>query len=176
LTRGAQERLTMQATTIDNLDIKIHERYAQDQKVLDKTLLTDAALLSPHLDLAATSISYASKWEELFELGVRNLPWAAFTAPPSFRRQANRFFSFRLLPTISLLEEDEEEAQDEEEQEKKKESELLKKAIAVQKKKHHDAILFERDKTAIVNLLQMVTHLDQLLSQVNSRKLQYQKG
>ncbi len=153
----------MRVTTIDNLDLKTHERYAQDQKILDRTFVTDSSLLSPHAEIAATSVIYASKWEELFATGVKNLPWAAFSSPSLYRRKPNRFFSFRVLPTIDIGEEEEEPT-------------LLKKARDIKQRENQDASLFERDKGYIVSLLSCVSELNKMLGQINARKLQYQKG
>lgn len=167
------------ATTIDNFDIKIHERYAQDQVALDKTFIVESALLSAHFEITGTSSIYSSKWEELFELNIRNIPWAAFTPPPRYHKQAKRFFSYRILPTIYVEDEDEEtgeEQQHEESEEKKRAKEILKKAHSAKKGASEDPYLFERDKSTIINLLQSVVHLNKLLTQVYSRKLQYQKG
>ncbi len=161
-------------TTIDNFDIKVHERYAQDQQVFDKTFILEAQLLSPSFDKVATSAIYSSKWEELFELGMKNAPWAAFSPPPAYARQPNRFFSYRILPSIYVEETDEDG--EEEEEEERKENEILKKAQEVKKDKNQDSFLFERDKTAVINLLKAVVSLNQLLGQINARKLQYQKG
>ena len=161
-------------TTIDNLDIKIHERYAQDQKILDRTFTKETSLLSSHAEIAATSVIYASKWEELFETGIRNVPWAVFSPPSFYHQKPHRFFSYRLLPSIYVEDENEEEM--DEDSERKKEGELLKKALQAKKGRNQDSSLFERDKTAIVSLLKTVVHLNELLTQVNSRKLQFQKG
>ncbi len=169
----------MKATTIDNLDMRIHERYAQDQQALDKTFITEAQLLSPSFEKVATSSIYSSKWEELFEMGVKNLPWAAFSPPPSYTRQPNRFFSYRILPSIFVEASDEDgehDAQEEDQEKEENKNEILKKALNVIKGKNEDTFLFERDKSAVVTLLQTVLNLNHILTQINSRKLQYQKG
>lgn len=166
----------MKATTIDNLDVKIHERYAQDQRVYDRSFVTDSSLVSPHADIAATSAIYASQWEALFETSVKNLSWALFTPPSMYYRMRNRFFSYSILPFIDIhrdQEKDEEQQQDEEEA---KENPLVKKALSAKKGKNQDTSLFERDKTSIIHLLETVDHLDEILGQINARKLQYQKG
>lgn len=167
----------MKATTIDNFNISAHERYAQDQKVLDKTFITEALLLSPSFDKVALSSIYSSKWEELFEMGIKNLPWAVFSPPSAYRGQPNRFFSYRILPSIFVEATDEDgEGEERDEDEEKKESEILKKVQQVTKGENEDTYLFERDKSAVINLLETVHHLNHILLQINSRKLQYQKG
>ncbi|MBI2742934.1 MAG: DUF5399 family protein [Chlamydiales bacterium] len=171
----------MKATTIDNLDIKTHERYAQDQQSYDKNLLLEASNLSQHFEVVGTSQIYVSKWADLFEMGANNQSWAAFSPPPTEHRQANRFFSFCILPSIPLIDEVENEGEgkesdDQEEEQDEPEHELIQRAMQIQKAKNQDSFLFERDKSSIINLLQTVTHLNRLLGQINSRKLQYQKG
>jgi hypothetical protein len=168
----------MKATTIDNLDIKIHERYAQDQKILDRKYITESVLLSPHFEITGTSSIYSSKWEELFEMHIKNIPWAAFCPPPRYQMQAKRFFSYRILPTIYLRDEHDEEDQNSEDEKNSENQygEVLKKALQTGKGKKQDSHLFEKDKTAIINMLQSVILLDKLLGQINSRKLQYHKG
>ncbi len=151
------------ATTIDNLDVKIHERYAQDQQIYDRSFVTEASLVSPHADIAATSAIYSSHYEALFE----------------HYRMRNRFFSYTILPFLPQdgerkKGEDEETQEDQEEEDR--ESILLKKTLQATKAKNQDTSLFEKDKSKIVNLLQTVDHLNEILGQINSRKLQYQKG
>lgn len=171
------KELMMKATTIDNLDVKIHERYAQDQQIYDRSFVTDSSLVSPHADIAATSAIYASQWEALFEASVKNLSWAHFTPPSMYYRMRNRFFSYSILPFIDIHRDREREKEEEQESEEQaRESALLKKALSAKKGKNQDTSIFERDKSAIVNLLQTVEHLDEILGQINARKLQYQKG
>lgn len=167
------------ATTIDNLDVKIHERYAQDQQIYDRSFVTEASLVSPHADIAATSAIYSSHYEALFELSIKNHSWAHFTPPSMYYRMRNRFFSYTILPFLPQdgerkKGEDEETQEDQEEEDR--ESILLKKTLQATKAKNQDTSLFEKDKSKIVNLLQTVDHLNEILGQINSRKLQYQKG
>jgi hypothetical protein len=168
----------MKATTIDNLDVKIHERYAQDQKIYDRSFVTDSSFVSPHADIAATSAIYASQWETLFETSVKNLSWALFTPPSMYYRMRNRFFSYSILPFIDVRRDRENgrEEEEQEEEEQERENPLVKKALSARKGKNQDTSLFEKDKSAIIHLLETVDHLDEILGQINARKLQYQKG
>ncbi|MFI5334641.1 MAG: DUF5399 family protein [Chlamydiales bacterium] len=165
----------MKATTIDNLDIKIHERYAHDQKVYDRSFVRDASIVTHHADIAATSAIYSSQHEALFELNVKNHAWAHFTPPALYYRARNRFFSYTILPFLSFDEENESNVEEQEEEEEKK-NPLKKKTLEAVKGKNQDPSLFERDKSKIIHLLETVDHLNEILGQINAKKLQYQKG
>lgn len=163
----------MKAVTIDNLDIKVHEQYARDQISFDPTYIVDALGISPHFEIAGTSSIYSSKWEELFELAICNIPWAMFAAPPLFTVQRNKYFRYRILPSIEdFLEEDEEE----QEETSFERAALLQKILNAKKEKQQSHETFERERSALLNFFQSVKMLDKLLAQINARKLQYQKG
>lgn len=170
----------MKAITIDNFDIKAHERYAQDQQKLEPKYITESNSVPSYSEIAGTSAIYSSKWEELFEIQLANLPWAMFSAPPKFSMQPNKFFTYRILPKIIVEEEKSIENEDESEEgkeEKKRQSvELLNRVLTASKEKNQNSHAFEKDKTTILNLLESVRYLDKLLGQINSKKLQYQKG
>ena len=151
----------MKAATIDNLGIKHHERYAQDELVLDKSFIADSRQLSSQMQIAAASTVHSSKWEELFETSVKNLPWATFAPPFEYHRQSNRFFSYCILPTINVSALEGEQ--------------LIEKAQNARKGRTQDPILFERDKAKIVNLLSTVGDLNKILGLINARKFN-QKG
>ena len=105
-----------------------------------------------------------------FETQLRNIPWAAFLPPPKFAVHAKRFFSHRIIPSIDLGEET-----DDEEQEKQQQQNLIE-AILEAGKGKKASIHAEKERTLILNLLDSLTSLNKLLTHINSRKLQYQKG
>jgi hypothetical protein len=162
----------MKAVTIDNFDIKIHEQYARDQLSFDQTFIVDAQGLSSHFDAGGTSSIYSSKWEELFDIGARNVPWALFAAPFSFNLQRNRYFHFQILPSLKDSLEDEENDEDEAEQK----AEILQKILKTKKNARQPHAIFEREKSTLLNFFDSVKMLDKLLTHINTRKLQYQKG
>ena len=53
---------------------------------------------------------------------------------------------------------------------------LTEKISSLKKNPHQISALFERDKTAILNLLETIDWINGLLKQINGKKLQYQKG
>jgi hypothetical protein len=165
----------MKPVTIDNLSIKIHERYAQDQNLLDPKYLTDALSITTQSEITGTSSIYTSKLEALFEYNLKNCPWASFSPPPRFLFQARRFFSFSLFPYLSF-DDEKEESDDEESEEKKEANNLIERARAVESANEGSTSAFEKEKTAVLNLLDTLKHLNGLLKHINARKAQYQKG
>ncbi len=87
--------------TVDSIDISVHQRYANDQALLDPIFLYETPIVAAHPEIVSISSIYASKWEELFEVHRRSSPWASFCPPKLYAYQSKRFFSYCLLPTIS---------------------------------------------------------------------------
>ncbi len=164
----------MKAVTIDQLDLKDHVRWAQDQNEYDVSFVNESHLVAPHPEILGTSIIYPSKFEELFELQKKNLPWAFFSLPSNFHLFSKRFFSFRLFPSIHWDDYDEEEESSEEEDTPS--DDLIREVLKLKKASNHSQSLFEKDKTTILNLLEVVKGIDKMLKQIHARKLQYQKG
>lgn len=171
----------MKPITIDNLDIKDHVRWAQDQILLDPFYLKDSQEVAQHPEMLGLSSIYASQWEALFEWQKKNVPWASFAPPQKYHLANKRLFSFRLFPTIHW-ESEEEEKEDSSQQQNdqdlphEKSDDLIKNVINLQTFSTQSTVLFEKDKSAILNLLESIKYLNELLSHVSARKLQYQKG
>jgi hypothetical protein len=165
----------MKAVTIDQLDIKDHVRWAQDQNEYDISFVNESHLVAPHPEILGTSIIYPSKFEELFELQKKNVSWANFTQPKNFHLFGRRFFSYRLFPSIHW-EDYEEGDEDGSDKEEPASDDLIHEVLKVKKNSHQTQSLFERDKTSILNLLEAIKGIDTMLRQINARKLQYQKG
>lgn len=161
------------AVTIDRLDIKSHTRYAQDQQKLDTKYTHESSLIHPHSEITGTSTIYTSSWELLFETQKKNLPWASFLPPRSYALQSKRFFSYRIIPSMDVGSEDDEE---DEEQKEGREQELIEKLLSAVKEEKHNKASFEGEQKILLNLFNSMRHLNQLLAQINARKLQYQKG
>jgi len=159
----------MKPVTIDQLDIKDHVRWAEDQEQYDVSLIKESSLVAPHPEILGLSLIYSSKLEELFDLQKRNQPYASFPQPKNFYLFSRRFFSHRLFPSIHFEEEEDEEGNSNSE-------DLIQTILRAQKPSDQTHTLFEKDKSAIVELLQEIKSIDQLLKQIYARKLQYQKG
>jgi hypothetical protein len=170
----------MKAVTIDNLSLKDHVRWAQDQAI-DATFVRNVEAISPYPDISGKSAIFPSQLEALFEWDKGSRPWAHFTAPDNILLFSRRFFSFRLFPNIhwdDTREENEgEEQQDKEEQDEEEtaqKKDLIKHLLSVQKKEKSSS--FEKDKNNLLALLESIRYIDSMLAQIASRKLQYQKG
>lgn len=155
------------SVTIDQLDLKDHVRWANDQSIYDVTFIKDSEIVAHHPEILGTSAIYPSKLDELFEMQKKNLPWAAFESPKNFHMFSRRFFSYRLFPNIYW---EEEKTEDEEDTHQS----LKQQVIDLQNPDEQS--IFEKDKTVILNLLDSVGWINHLLKQINARKLQYQKG
>ncbi len=149
----------MEKITIDQIGIEAHKRYATDQALLDLSYITESQMISPHLEIAATSQIYSSQWEELFGIHLNNIPWAAFSPPPKYNAQRKRFFAQTLIPSIFFSDEKE----DDDESFKN-----FMHALACRK--------IKKDESALLGLIESIKLLNSLLKEVNARKLRYQKG
>lgn len=175
----------MKAVTIDKLDIKDHIRWAQDRAAFDINHVQESKEVAPHPEITGTSIIFSSQLEELFSWEKGMLPWANFSPPQNISLFHKRLFSYRLFPNISSEEntDDEEETASDQEQQDEQEERSLRRAkdlmqfvIAIQKSANQSHSLFEKDKSSILSLIESIRFIDDMLAQISSRKLQYQKG
>lgn len=164
------------AITIDNYDVKIHERYAIDQAHYDPGFLCDASEIPTHFEVASTKTHLVSKWEELFGIHLHHHPFAAFFPPPRYAMMRNRFFSYRLSPEFDWTNSEMDDNDEEERKEEKKQAEKYKKMIKAKKPLKMPLALFEKDQNALLNLIDSIHMLNGYLREINARKLQYQKG
>ncbi len=172
----------MKGVTIDNLDIKDHLRWAKDQEILNASLIEDTSIIAMHSEVMGMSLIYPSKLDELFDLQNKNQHFANFAPPAQFHLFAKRFFSHRLFPGIHWEDADE---QQEEEYTDQKESletalkanrDLIQAVTRLKKETNSTSSLFEKDKDAILHLLESIRWIEGLLKQIHGKKLQYQKG
>ncbi|MBM3207180.1 MAG: hypothetical protein FJZ57_01040 [Chlamydiae bacterium] len=173
--------------TIASLDITAHKRYAVDQEMLDPTFIIEPQFIAPHSEITGTSSIYASKWEELFEIHKRSTTWAHFEPPPSYFHQSNRFFSYCLLPNFYVEMSEEKTEEDTSPQSlseifadkklKKISKQELIDLISLNKTSDYaNSLSLENDKQIILSLLDSIEIINKMISQVHSKKLQYQKG
>ena len=165
-----------EALTIDNYGVNIHERYAQDCATLDTTYTKDANLIPAHFETAAREATITTKWEELFETHLHRHAFATFAPPPRYAMMRNRFFSYAISPEFDWVEDADEENEEEQRKEEKKRAEEYKKKIQAKQSKEMPVALFERDRTALLKMIDSIQLLNGFLREVHARKLQYQKG
>jgi hypothetical protein len=165
-----------EAVTIDNYNVKIHQRWATDQESYDASFVKDANAIPPHLEVAAREISIASKFDELFETHHHRHPFASFSPPPRYQLMRNRFFSIAIAPEFDWAQDADEEDEEEQRKQERRQAEAYKKKIAAKQTRSSPLALFEKDKLALLNLIDEIQSLNGFLREVYARKLQYQKG
>lgn len=168
----------MPAVTIDNYSQEIHERYASDQLKHDPTFLRDASEIPTHFNAAVTKTGTITKWEELFEIHLHKHPFASFFPPPRYEKMRNRFFNHSLSPEFDWMEsnEDEEKEREKEKEHARQLAKLYKKKILSKGTQAIPLALFEKDRSALLNLIDSIQLINGFLKEINARKLQYQKG
>lgn len=156
------ESFMAEPVTIDNFDVRFHERYAIDQGLIDRTFVDDS-LIPPHLSIAGSQSSFASKLEELFETDEAVHPFANFCMPPGFATARNRFFSFAISIQFEW-------------QSQQAKAQEYREAVLTQRPQGLPPALLERDRSALLNLIDSVERLNGFLQRIHGKKLEYQKG
>jgi hypothetical protein len=151
----------MRYTTIDNLDIKEHVRWIQDQAQVDVTLIKEARQVASQSEVMGVSCIYPSFCEELFEWHKRNQPWALFSPPPRQRPLGKHYFSYRLFERKGHEGEEGDDLEP-----------ISHKVAQVQP----TGAVWERDRAILLQALHLIRSLERLLGQLIGRKCQYQKG
>jgi hypothetical protein len=155
--------MVSRGVTIDRIGDEAHERYALDQLHLEAAYVRDAPLVPPHSAVNSISALFPSSWELLFELTIRNNHWAVFRPPPDYDRQRKKFFSYCVAPSVALERDADACAL----------SAALRRAVLPSA---HGLAAFEKERAALLRLLDEVRSLDALLRTINAKKVQYQKG
>lgn len=172
-----------QPRTIDNLGPEAYTRYAEDQKLYDEKLVSEARGVQLQAEIDVTIPSYGSEYEALFETSKRNQFWADFFAPPKYNEQKRRLFTYQIVPSLGSPDKKEAQAQ------------RIIDMVAVNKKNKESAeavaksdnrtLAWERireledeehEKSVLLHLLNQVSDLERVLIDINSRRGQYQKG
>lgn len=172
----------MSKITIDQIGISAHERYARDQKHLDRTIMQEAGMIPAQSEVLTTCAIYFSFWETLFEWTRKNIPWASFMPPPKYFAQRSRCFSYRLIPTIGSEEDEQmkEQTQDFDGKPDDNQNEVfleeMKRKISDLEARSNDSSIVEKDKLTLIKLFDAVAGLNGILKEIYSKKLQYQKG
>jgi hypothetical protein len=168
----------MPPRTIDNLGIDASNRYAEDQKLLDKDLLQEARGIPRQTEVDVTVPYFASELELLLDLQTKVLPWAEFYAPLKYGEQKKRLFTYQVVPSLGSEDRQESQAQKilakikerAEKREKEKEDQQKKKPEKWEVEEE------EKEKTILIALFTLLTSLDKFIIDINARRGQYQKG
>lgn len=150
--------MTIKPRTIDNLGVEASKRYAQDQKLVDKDLLSSKNL-PPRTDITTMRPYVGNEYVTLFESG-RTVSWAHFAMPPQFMTSARRLFTYLLVPSLGSIEKLQADAD---------KLESLKDALSEDPEG-------EKKRKALWELYQLLLSLNRMLGTMNARRNQYQKG
>ncbi len=153
------------ARTIDNLGVDTSTRYAEDRANFDESLIKEAVFAPSQAKVASTSPNYSSEFDALFNLEERGISWAAFKAPPNFASIRRKLFAELTIPLLGSTEKRDAQVQRLE-------------AYSTQEQDGHPTESDEigKEKQTLVSLLNKLGDFDQLLFDINSRRVQYQKG
>lgn len=153
------------ARTIDNLGIDTSNRYAEDRANYDETLIRESIHIPAQTRVVTTAPQYASEFDALFDLDERGKSWAAFYAPPNFFATRRRLFAEQVIPQLGSSEKRDAQAR-------------RLKAYGNQEQEGHpqESDVIGKEKETLLSLLNKLGDVDQLLFDINSRRVQYQKG
>ena len=172
----------MPPRTIDNLGVDVSTRYAEDQKILDKTFIKESRGISIDTEIEVTTPSFSAEIEALLQTQPTNVTWATFTPPAFYFEQRKRLFTFQMIPSMGSEDKQESQGQKilaklqsivEKPVEKKEDKQ------SDQRQKYQEERALEeetREKKVLSSLLKTVTTFDKLIIEINSRRSQYQKG
>lgn len=143
--------------TVDNLGIDASNRYASDQKFIDRDFLQSLTQVGGLSEVSVTSPYTLSEFDQQFSTLGKNLPWARFSPPPNYQSHRKKLFTFQLAPSVGNVQRHEQElTKDDEDQGEHKEE--------------------EKKRKKVLHLLKTLGIYDQYLRSINSRRGQYHKG
>ncbi|MEM8727172.1 MAG: DUF5399 family protein [Chlamydiota bacterium] len=169
------------AKTIDNLGIDTSVRWAQDQELLDRSLIKESPLISRQTTVDVTSPSFTSEFDTLFQIRQRFAPWALFLSPNGYNLQKMRLFTHQSIPSLGsdeLLSAQIEKIHERVTASKKKRQEKqnfgqMSKYPWEDKREDNDEL---HESKTLATLLEYLQLIDSMMTEIGSRRSQYQKG
>lgn len=171
----------MPPRTIDNLGVEVSTRYAEDQKILDESLIKEAPHIPSQTQIEVTTPYLTPELEIILQLQPSNIPWALFVAPAKYFEQRKMLFTYQLMPSMGSEDKKESQAvkilaklksQAEKREEKPKEEKDKRKRYEEEREIEEE----EREKNVLTSLLNTIALFDKIIIEINSRRSQYQKG
>jgi hypothetical protein len=167
--------------TIDNLGLDTSVRWAKDQQYLDHSLIKESSMVSRQTTVDVTSPAYSSKFDSLFQINQRFIPWALLSAPKGYNLQKMRLFTFQTIPSLgtdeflSVLMQRIKDRVDAQKEARAKRKETGKGSeYPWQDEREEEEEL--RQSKSLIALLEYLQLLDKLMIEINARRSQYQKG
>lgn len=162
--------MSIKPRTIDNLGIGANERYAKDQKLFEPKFIEESRLIPQKTEVSVLKPYVSIEFEQLFSLG-KQIPWAIFSPPPNYYAETKPLFSYQLIPSLGGY-----EKQEADEDKLQGLEDLLKKPHKQQDQNLSDEEEEEKERQVLLSLFQCINKLDKVLSLINSRRNQYQRG
>lgn len=171
----------MPPRTIDNLGVDVSTRYAEDQKILDQSIIKEARSIPQQTQIDVTTPFFPSELEGLLRMSPLHSSWASFIAPTLYFEQRKKLFTFQSIPSLGSEDKKESQAQKILTKIQLLEKRQTKDASEEkdQKKKRQQELTLEeeeKEKKILIALLHTIASLDKLIIDINSRRSQYQKG
>lgn len=167
--------------TIDNLGLDTSVRWAKDQQYLDPSLIKESSLVSRQTTIDVTSPAYSSQFDTLFQINQRFIPWALLGAPQGYNLQKMRLFTFQAIPSLGSEEfllaqmqkiKDRVDAQKKARAKRREAGQGSEYAWEDEREEEEEL----RQSKTLIALLEYLQILDKLMTEINARRSQYQKG
>jgi hypothetical protein len=156
--------------TIDNMGIETSSRYARDKTALDSKLIEDARFIPLKTEVSVVK-PYVSTEFELYLAPDKLTLWASFSPPPEFLSSGRALFSYQLIPSLGGYEKQEDDTDKLEALE-----DTINKSFQERKHDGQEQHEEEKERKALLMLLQTIGKLDRALTLINARRNQYQRG
>lgn len=162
--------MSVKPRTIDNLGIETSSRYAKDQKLLDKTLIEESRFIPQKAEISVVKPYLPTEFEHYSPSQPLTF-WAAFEPPPDFFDKIGILFSYQLIPSLGGYEKQEADTDRLQAIE-----DALDKPFKEGDKEGNKDSQKEKQKKVLLTLLKTIDKLDRVLTMINSRRGQYQRG
>ena len=167
--------------TIDNLGLEPSVRFAKDQAYYDHTITAESSYVSTQTEVDVLSPYFTPAFDSIFQMSMRNSPWAFFSAPKGYNDQNMRLFTFQAIPSLGVeelqsanIEKIQEFSERVKNSRGKKKKRTKQKGDVSEEDQEGDETL--KEAKTLLHLLEYITDLDKLLQTINSRRGQYTKG
>ena len=164
--------MSIKPTTIDDLGLDIHERYALDQATVDRTFTTTPSVIFPNAEGGGLNSIFISKQELLFEAHIKNASWALFSPPPVAQMPRHLFAIYLLAPNVPM--------QDIEWFKERPKRDSLRALLKKRRKTGTGEINLSDiefpEETTILDMMDSLFHLEKLQNIIGTKRQQYRRG
>jgi len=164
--------MTVKPRTIDNLGVDASIRYAKDQELFEARYIEESRLIPKKTEISVAKPYALSEFDQIYSLG-KTVSWAVFSPPPNFFLYDKGLFSYQLIPSLGdyeKLESDEDKIETLED--------ALQKSYerSGRDQSDQDREKNEKERKTLLALFHCIDKLNKVLTAINSRRNQYQRG